>query len=113
MAMTDYQAQLYDPVYAVLGVDATLTPDGGTAIGIVAIDKSAGVALPGDSEVETLVPAAVVRMAELAGNEVTAADTKGAALVMNGKNWTVDACRPKPSPNGEADGELYLILSEA
>lgn len=113
--MIDYQATLYDPIYAAIGVDATLTPAVGDPVVIVVIDKSAGVEIPtkADSEMQTMLPAAIVRMVEITAAGLSRAAVKDAALLMNGKNWVVDSSLPKPSPAGELDGELYLILSEA
>lgn len=115
----DYASLLYDPVYSVLGVPATLTLEDERTFSVTVLDKTAGVEVGGFQDnrerasyatVQTVLPAAVVRASEFAGIDL--ADLEDAALAFNGKTWRVKSYQPKPSPKGEADGELYLLLSE-
>jgi len=110
--MIDYQATLYGPIYATLGVPATITP-GSTAspATVVALDKTAGMTVFGGGvDVESIKPAAVVRVAELAAAGLTRADLVDASILINGSIWEIRSTQPRPSPNGERDGELLLIL---
>ena len=106
----DYQATLYGPVYDVLGVPALLRLAGGAAFAVTSLDKTAGVAVGGAVDVQTVVPAAVVRVTELAAKGVTPAQVDDGQITLNGVTWVIEAHKPAPSPNGEADGEVYLLL---
>lgn len=113
--MLNFGSTMLDPIYAVIGVEAVLTPATSvSAATITAIDKSAGVVLADakDPAVQTVRPGARVRMAELTANGITLLDLDNATLAMNGKTWTVKAHRPMPNPNGEGEGEVLLLLSE-
>ncbi|PSJ55765.1 head-tail joining protein [Pseudaminobacter soli (ex Li et al. 2025)] len=106
----DWQALLYGPNYAVFGVPATLIIEDGPTLTLTVIDKTTGVEVGGSVDVQTVLPAATVRATELASIDL--ADLEDAKLTFNGKTWRVDSHLPKPSPKGEADGEIYLFLSE-
>ncbi len=106
----DYQAILYGPIYRVFGVTATIQLEGGDPFDIVAIDNTDGVAVGNSVDVQTVLPAAVVLMPDLAAQGVAPGELDDGLITLNGKTWTIDAHRARPSPNGEADGELYLIL---
>lgn len=112
----DYQATLYNPIYrSPLGVPATITP-GSTAepADVTVIDKTAGLVVPGSGiALETIKPGAVVRMVELAANGIARIDLEGGAITFNGATWKILGTLPRPSPKGEADGELLLILEAA
>ncbi len=115
----DFSAILYGPIYAVLRVACTLAPDGGDAVDVYAIDKTAGIAL-GQSgtggqavDVQTVRPAAIMRAVDLDAAGISTADLVDATLVMNGTTWRVVSFLERPSPNGAADGEVYLILQDA
>ncbi|MCK1668625.1 hypothetical protein [Bradyrhizobium sp. 153] len=108
----DYQAALLDPIYITVGVPCTLTI-GAVDRPVIALDKTAGFALPvGNGEVQTVAPAAVVRMRELAALGVAPDDVDDAALSINGGVWVVVSHQMKPSPKGEADGEVILLLKK-
>ncbi len=113
--MTDYNSVLFDPIYAIQGVPATLRlDDWGEDISVTAIDKTSGVAVSvsGDPEIQTIRPAAAIRVAELTAAGVTRADIDTGTIEMNGTVWRLEATLPRPTPNGEDDGELWLILIE-
>lgn len=109
----DFQALLLDPIYSIQGVEATLTLESSSEITLTVIDKTAGVDVGDGAEVQTLLPAAVVRVVELTTAGVDRTRLRGALLDFNGGNWEIKSYRPKPTLNGEADGELYLFLEEA
>lgn len=116
--LMDYDP-MYDAVYAHYGVEAVLTMPGtdGDVLEFTAIDITGGISVGGDdragrfqSEIATLEPAAAVRASDLATIDLE--DLPEATLLINGKTWTVRGTAPKPSPNGEASGEVYLMLTE-
>lgn len=108
----DYQATLYDPIYDVLGVEAVITPDSTVGpVTVTAIDKTGCIPIPsGGIEIETIEPAAVIRMAELLAAGITRDDLEGGTITFNGATWRIKATLPNPSPKGEADGQLLLKL---
>lgn len=110
----DLYTALYDePLF---GKAAVLTvAEGNPGVALTVIDRTVGMILADASniEVQTVLPAALVRMEELASNGIEAADVDGGTLELNGKIWRIEAHRPKPSPDGESTGELVLILVEA
>lgn len=100
---------LYDPHYSVIGVDATIATAGGGSAAVTAIDHTAGIEASVGG-VETVRPAARVRVAELDDAGLARADLEGGATIaLNGSTWTIVATQPRPTP-GEAPGELLLIL---
>lgn len=111
----DFQALLYDPIYSVLGVSADLQPGSGEVetVGITVIDKTQG-ALVTESRigVQSIKPAARVRAAEIISNGLTAANLAGGTIQFNSKTWRIESVQPQPSPKGEADGEILLVLTE-
>lgn len=108
----DYASLLYGPIYDVLGVPATLTLPGtdGDVIELTALDKTAGVTVGNSIEVQSVEPAAIVRRSEM--SEVVLSTLRGATITLNDKTWEVRGHMLKPSPKGEADGEVYLLLTE-
>jgi len=109
----DWSDILLGPCYDEFARPAVLTLVAG-AFDIAAIDDTAGVLLPaGGIGIETLSPVARVRAADLLGLGVTMAQLDNQALALNGKNWTITAHRMKPSPSGESDGEVILLLERA
>lgn len=111
--MIDFGALLYDPIYAVLGVPALLTPStDASEIPLTVIDKTEGVAIDEGNgiSISTIKPAAMVRMSEITAKGMTRDDLKKGSICFNGHDWTIVATQPKPSPSGS--GELYLILQE-
>ena len=108
----DYQSLLYGPVYATLGVEATLTLDATDAepVTLTVLDKTAGVELGDKITISTILPAATVRVSELASNGVSIASLRLAMITFGGKDWAVMRHEYRPSPNGEVDGEILLVL---
>lgn len=113
MGVVNFNALLFDPIHTIFGEEATLTPETSSGpLTLSAIDKTAGVPVGDPHGVETIVPAAVIRMAELLAGGLSAADLSGAALELNDKTWRVESYRLLPTPKGEADGEAMLFLIE-
>lgn len=84
-------------------------------IEVTAIPKIAGASIdaPGvPVEVATIKPAVDVRVSELTDNGIVRADLKGGTIDVAGKTWRIDATVPRPSPEGEANGEIRLVLIE-
>lgn len=110
--MVDWAAH-YDAIYGALGVDAVLTlaDTDETEISLTAIDKTAGVVVEEGINVQSVKPGACVRMVELTDNDVTREDLTDAILELNGVTWRVMASHPRPSPAGEAKGEVLMILT--
>jgi hypothetical protein len=110
----DIAPLLYDPLYAAFGSDALIRCLYSDAFPVRAIDYSSGIEVTEGSgvDVKSIRPAAVVRMRELTELGLSREDLEEAALELNEKLWRVKASMPKPGPNGEANGELYLFLIE-
>jgi hypothetical protein len=86
-------------------------------VDITAIPKVGGAVVdpPGTSvEIQTIRPAADVRMSELTALGITdlVALHRG-QIELAGKVWRIETWVMKPSPEGEANGEVRLVLSEA
>jgi len=113
----NYTNLLYGPVYRALGVDMEfiLPPPGNEVYVILGLDKTAGVDVQteGDIGVQTVRPAAVLRMADLASVDLAPDDLMDALVNISGGSWKVRSYYPKPSPSGQDDGELWVILVEA
>lgn len=114
----DYSALLYDPVYAEIGVPATMTTAGDAAVEITVIDDTRPKALPVQAgtqaaEVRSVGPGAFARIYELAQKGIARADYADAALGFNGRSWTVRSWELRGSPVGEDWGEVRFLLKEA
>lgn len=111
----DYQSLLYDPIYNTVGVAAILTlNDSAEPIdGLTVVDKTTGVDIGETVEAQVIVPAAIIRAVELAAKSVTVEELPKAKIEFNEKAWLIVSYRLLPSPNGEADGEVFLLLEEA
>lgn len=110
--MVDWQVH-YNTIYNTLGVDAVLTvqsTDG--TFDLTVIDKTGGIQVSDDPTVASIKPAAVVRAYELTGHGLNRDDLNGASISFNGASWDIKASMPRPSPAGEQNGEVYLILSD-
>jgi hypothetical protein len=111
--MIDYSADLYDPVYAEIGVPATLTA-GASEVTITVIDDTRPkVNTSGTADVRSVGPGAFARIPELAGNGIVRDDYLDAVLAFNGRTWTVRSYELRGSPNGEDLGEVRFLLKEA
>lgn len=109
--MIDWNDALYDPIYETLGVPGVLTLRDDRAFSTITfMDKTTGVEI-GTNENPVIEPAACVRRSELTALQIRPDDLKDATLLMNGFEWKVRRHALRPSPNGELQGELYLLLS--
>jgi hypothetical protein len=113
----DYSALLFDPVYAELGVPATMTADS-TAVDITVIDDTRPKALPVSAgtqaaEVRSVGPGAFARIYELTQKGIARADYADALLAFNGRSWIVRSWELRGSPMGEDWGEVRFLLKES
>lgn len=113
--MIDYSADLYDPVYAELGVPAVLTAAGTAGeIALTVIDQTRRkTQTSGGIGVHSVEPAAFARVPELAKNGIVSDDYKGSVLTFNGRSWIVRHYDFTGSPNGEDFGEVLFQLMAA
>jgi hypothetical protein len=110
--MTYWNANLYDPIYAsAIGVSATIASSGGQSGTIRAVDKTTGISIPdARTQIDTVRPVAKVRARELAALGIAVADLPDGTITLNGATWRIKSYQPDPSPEGEADGQIMLIL---
>jgi hypothetical protein len=116
----DYSALLYDPVYAEIGVPATMTANS-TAVDITVIDDTRPKALPISSaataasfaEVRSVGPGAFARIYELTAKGITRDVWLDAPLTFNGRSWIVRSWELRGSPMGEDWGEVRFLLKES
>jgi hypothetical protein len=104
--MINYSADLYDPVYSLLGVPATLN-----GIDLTVIDDTrpkSGVS--SNVEVHSVGPGAFVRIPELTAKGIARDDYVDAVLTFNGRTWIVRSYELRGSPNGEDLGEVRFLL---
>jgi hypothetical protein len=108
----DYSALLYDPVYAELGVDATLIAAGtaGEVMLTVIDDTRPKSNASGVLEVRSVGPGAFARIPELTAKGITRDDYMDATLTFNSHTWTVRSYELRGSPNGEDLGEVRFLL---
>jgi hypothetical protein len=102
----DYSALLYDPVYAELGVDATMN---GVALTVID-DTRAKAQTSNGVEVRSVGPGAFARIPELTAKGIVRDAYKGATLTFNGRTWEVRSYELRGSPNGEDLGEVRFLL---
>ena len=111
----EFDELLYAPVHEGFAVTALLTPGSCVdPVTIEAIDRTSGIAvsLSGDSEVQTILPAAAVRMTQITALGLIPDELDKGTLEFNGKIWTIDSHMLDPSPEGDLKGEVLLILSQ-
>jgi hypothetical protein len=117
----DFSAQLYDPVYAVIGVPAVLTVEAtdGAEVEITVIDDTRPKALPispsggTPADVSSVGPGAFARIYELSQKGIARADYADAVLAFNGRTWIVRSWDLLGSPMGEDWGEVRFALKAA
>ena len=111
--MIDYSALLYDPIFSVLGVPATLTV-GATEVALTVVDDlKPKVEASGGLQTRGVEPGAFARVPELNARGIVIDDCIGAVLAFNGRNWTVRNFDLTGNPNGEDAGEVRFLLKEA
>ena len=110
-----FGAPLYGPVYAGVGVPATLTAGVSADVPLTVIDDTRPkvMATVGSVlEVRSVGPGAFARIPELADNGITRDDYLDAVLTFNGRSWVVRSYELMGSPNGEDKGEVRFLLKE-
>lgn len=108
--MIDWQAH-YDPIYNTLGVPATVASSGGQSAAVIVIDKTAGLPITDPrTQIDTIRPVVDVRARELQSTGIIVSDLPEGTIMVNGQIWRIKSYLPKPSPGGEFDGEIRLIL---
>lgn len=107
-----FQNLLYNPLYeSMICSDATLFSAAGLNVSLRVFDATTGLPIPdARTQVETVRPVCFVRTAELTQKNVAIADLPESLITFNGNTWRIKANRAVPSPAGEADGEVMLIL---
>jgi hypothetical protein len=113
----DFQTLMLDPIYATLGVPASITipADGSsdelTITDLTVIDKTSGLTVgEHDAQVTTIEPACCIRRAELDANGLSLASLDRASIEFNGSRWTIKGTPKRPIPNGAKKGEILLLL---
>jgi len=107
----DFDAVLLAPIYATFGTDAEILTTAGDEKTLRVIDKTEGVEISlGNVNVPTLRPAAAVRRTSLSDQGLSLADVDDAQITINDVLWRIKGHAPKSGPNGEAKGEIYLLL---
>lgn len=107
-----------DSIYeSEIAVTAQLQPGdgtGSTGIDVAVIDKTIGIEIGGDGDagLQTIRPAAYVRMATLTANSLDRSDLDNGILTINGKDWRIEAHVLRPSPDGELKGEVCMLLRD-
>jgi hypothetical protein len=114
MAMIDYSADLYDPVYEVIGVPATLSAGTAGEVTITVIDDTRRkTQASGSVEMRSVGPGAFARIPELTAKGIARDDCDGATLTFNGRTWIVRSHEACGSPNGEDLGEVRFLLKSS
>jgi len=106
----DYSALLFDPVYAELGVDATLNGVAITVIDDTRAKTNSTNTTGGGLDVRSVGPGAFARIPELTAKGIAREDYMDAALSFNGRDWLVRSYELRGSPNGEDLGEVRFLL---
>lgn len=113
-----FTEELYNPIFSVLGVTATLTLKSGTVINVmpdgtplILLDKTQGIDLSGGgATLETLKPVAEIRAADMLALGITRSDFETGMVSLNDKTWNIIATKLNPSSFGQNDGTVFMIL---
>lgn len=108
-------AKHYDAIYKTHSVSATLTLGESNEVhtGLRVIDKTKGVEFTeGESTINSISPACAVRVSDLASRSIDLTKLRSSKIAFNGGTWRIENRLMRPSPDGEANGEVYLILIE-
>jgi len=105
---------LYGPVYAEIGVPATMTTGAADAATVTVIDDTRPVTNQGgEGEVRSVGPGAFARIPELVANGIMRNAYTDAVLTFNGRTWIVRSYELRGNPNGEDAGEVRFLLKAA
>lgn len=108
----NFSRVLYGPAYATFGVIAKLNIAGNER-NIRTRDLTSGFVIPGTVDVETELPMAAFRAVDFEALGISISLLDGSSLLLNDVAWNIASHRILPSPNGDKDGEIYLILEAA
>lgn len=113
--MISFSELLYRPHYASLySTSVVVSCVYGGRFELRGIDKTGGVEVAlSQTEIPTIQPAVTVMVADMIEVGLNPDDLIDALITVNGSSWKVLTYMRKPSPHGETDGELYIILQEA
>lgn len=104
-----WDTALYDPLFGVFGVVASL--DTGTVYSVTVIDQTAGIEISSSSvDLPVIAPAASIRLSEMQAKGIEEDNLIDATLTIRSTAWTIQNCMQKPGPDGKGSGELVLIL---
>lgn len=113
MGLIDFDLLIFGPMHTVFGEEAILTiACGSPPVTLSAIDETAGVEVLEGPSISTIRPAATVRSTELAEKGIVVSDLPGSALTLNGKDWTVVSHHYLPTPKGEVQAQVRLMLEQ-
>ena len=104
-----------DQIYFDFAVAATLTAGtgtGATPLAVTAIDKTEGLELTEQNGLQTIRPAACVRMSELTAAGIAHAELETGTLALPDKTWRIHSHMLRPTPDGELKGEVILFLMD-
>src|SRR5262245_43568434 len=108
--MIDYNQNLFDPVYSILGVPANLTTGSGI-VQITVIDKTrAKMNVSNTIEIHSVGPGCRARIPELTANGVEVSDCIGNPISFNNGFWVIRDTEMLGNPNGEDQGEVLFLL---
>lgn len=109
--MSDIFSDSLDAIYDAIGVPASIS---GYTEPVTVVDKTAGtIVTVGKVTLESILPVAAVRVAELTTigvPDVASLIKAKATITFNGKTWVIIDRKARPTPLGEAHGEVYLVL---
>jgi hypothetical protein len=107
----DFQSLLFDPIYAAMGVPARFYFDGGE-LTLVVLDKTSGIDVGTDVNVQTLAPAIIARVQDFKENDFSPDDVIAGNVTLNGFTWTILSRKYKPTLKGQNDGEVLFFLED-
>ena len=109
-------SDMLDRIYeSEIGVSATLTAGTGTGadgLSVTVIDKTSGLQINEQDNLQTIRPAASVRMAELTAAGISHAELDGGSLALADKTWRIHSHFLTPTPDGEIKGQVVLLLMD-
>ena len=109
-------SDMLDRIYeSEIGVSVTLTAGtgtGATGLSVTAIDKTSGLEINDQENLQTIRPAATVRMSEVTAAGIAHSELDGGSLAIAGKTWRIHSHFLTPNPDGELKGQVVLLLMD-
>lgn len=109
----DFDDLLHGPIYAtgLMTTEASLLTVDGDTFNLTVIDLTEGAELQSDqgAQIQTLMPAADVRVKQLKDLDLAAEDLYNAQIELNGKTWRVHSYRRMPGPQGGGEVRMFLM----